>query len=658
MIGDAFPVAIQRGKTTEVTVEGQMNFAGVYQVLVEGAGVSAEVIGTAKAETQPRRRTPRGAVKLRWSVTPDAALGVREFRLASSLGISSLGQIVVVDDPVVLEKEDNNTPDRANPISVPCVICGRIQRPEDVDCFKFHAAAGQTISCEVLCARLEDKIHDLQDHADPLLTLVDDQGRELAANDDYYFADPLLTYRIQKSGNYVLQIRDSKYGGDVRWVYAILVTDRPYVTQVYPMAGKPGCKMRVNLAGPAKANWAEIDLQAPSEPGIHRIQLDVAGKKTNPVTLITSPLPQFTEQEPNDTPGQANRISIPCGVNGRIGTPHDLDHFLFAGRKGKPIRFEVKARRFGTVLQSSLDSVLDVLSLKGAVLASNDDAYGKDAALVFSPPADGDYLLRVRDLTGKGSENAVYYLEADWARPDFTLRSDPDKAMIGPGSSTAWYVQVGRTNGFKGPVDIHVEGLPPGVTASPLTIPPGMTQGLLVLTAASTAPRGAANVQVVGTAAGHPELRHVATPIEEIYLPGGGRGRFEVNLQTVAVTDPSDILQVEVAPQVVMLRPGQEARLDVTIQRRPDYDKGVSLDVVLQHLGNVYGNPLPAGVTVVEAKSKTLLGKGNQGHIVLRAAPNAQPIEHVPISVLANVSINFVVKMSYSSPPVWLSIRK
>jgi hypothetical protein len=662
MIGDTFPVAIQRGQATEVVVEGQMNFAGVYKVLVEGSGVHAEVMGTATPPATPRRRTPAGAVKLRWTVAADAPLGVREFRLASSLGISSIGQIVIVDDPVVREKEDNNSLEKANAVSVPCVVCGRIDRGEDVDCFKFHATAGQTISCEVLCARLEDKIHDLQKHADPLLTLVDAQGRELAANDDFYFADPLLTYRIQESGDYCLQIRDSTYGGDARWVYAILITDQPYVTQVCPMAGNPGQKVRVDVTGPARAIHKAAEVPVPAEPGLHRIQLDVQGKKTNPVTFLSSPLPQVLEQEPNDTPAQATRIPIPCGINGRIGTSRDLDHFLFTARKGRPIRFEVKARRFGTVLQSSLDSVLDILSSKGAVLASNDDTYGKDAALVFTPPADGDYVLRVRDLNGKGSDTAVYYLEADWARPDFTLTCDPDKAMIGPGSSTAWYVQVARSNGFNGPVVVHVEGLPRGVMASPLTIAPGMTQGLLVLTAAADAPRDAANVRVVGSGASPDSasamIRHLATPIEEIYLPGGGRGRFDVHLQTVAVTDPSDILRVEVVPSVVTLRPGQETRLDVTLHRRPDYDKGVSLDVLLQHLGRVYGNPLPPGVTIVESKSKTLLGKENQGHIVLRAAPNAAPIEHVPISVLANISINFVVKISYSSPPIWLSVVK
>src|SRR5262249_10200898 len=174
------------------------------------------------------------------------------------------------------------------------------------------------------------------------------------------------------------------------------------------------------------------------------------------------------------------------------------------------------------------------------------------------------FVVRLRDLNSKGGDTSVYYLECDWARPDFTLRCDCDKAMIGPGSSTAWYVHVVRQNGFDGPVRVEVKGLPKGRTASALTIPATMTQGLLVLTAAGDAPRDAADVQVIGTGtAGGETLVRRATPNEEIYLPGGGRGRFDVGLQTVAVTSSSDILKVEVSPSVVTLKPGGEIRLDV-----------------------------------------------------------------------------------------------
>src|SRR5262249_2366209 len=153
------------------------------------------------------------------------------------------------------------------------------------------------------------------------------------------------------------------------------------------------------------------------------------GVKTNPTTLIVSPLPQVIEQEPNDTPETATRVTLPCGINGRVGKKLDLDHFVFAAKKGQALRFEVKARRFGTCLRSSLDRMIEILTPKGAVLASNDDTFGKDAALVFTPPADGDYVLCVRDLNNKGGDTWIYHVEADLARPDFKLRCDPDNAM-------------------------------------------------------------------------------------------------------------------------------------------------------------------------------------------------------------------------------------
>jgi hypothetical protein len=658
MITHAFPVAVQRGTTAEISVDGQMNFAGAYKALFEGTGVTAE------ASSPPPTGAIIKSVKMKVTVAKDAPLGVREFRIATTLGISSVGQLLVVDDPVVLEAPNNNTAAQAQAVKLPCVLAGKLEVVEDLDYFKFDAKEGDFVTFEMFCARLQDKIHDLQKHAKPMLTLFDAEGRELAANDHFYFADPLLSYKIAKAGTYFLQVRESTYDGDPRWGYAILATNKPYVSHVFPMAGNPGKTIQVEPIGSAKFAKAKVALTVPDKLGVQQIQLDVDGVKTNPATFIVSNLPQFIEQEPNDEPENANRVTLPVGINGRIGKKRDIDHFVFDAKKGKPIRFELKARRFGTLLNSSLHGILEIMTPKGVVLASNDTTHGLEASLVFTPAADGDHVLRIRDLNSKGSESSIYYIEADWAMPDFTLRCDPDKAMIGPGSSTSWYVHVNRLNGFAGPVRVEIKGLPKAISASALTIPPTMTQGVIVLTAAPDAALTAANVEILGTANvkmpdGKEEtLTRGVTANQEIYLPGGGRGKFDVNLQTVAVSAPSDILKVEVSTANITLKPGEEVKIDVTIQRRADYDKSISLDVLLQHLGSVMGNPLPPGVTIVPGKSKTLLGAGSKGYITLKAAANAEPIENVPICVLCNVSVNFVVKVHYASVPIMLSVKK
>lgn len=660
MITHTTPTAVQRGTSVTVMVEGQMNFARAHHMLTLGGGIQAEVLADPAPKAAAGAPAPLvRSVRLRLTIAPDAELGVREFRLATALGISSLGQLLVVDEPVVSESGVNNTPAQANPVAVPSIVCGRIEALEDVDSFRFTAKAGQRLTFEVFCARLQDKIHDLQKHADPLVTLLDSEGREIGANDDSLFADPLMSIVIPRDGTYTVQIRDAKYDGDPRWAYALRITDRPFATHLFPMAGNPGQRISVEPVGPAKASHPKLPLVVPTRLGLQEIQLDVGGRLSNPVAFYVTELPCVMEQEPNDTPSQATPVSIPCAINGRIATRRDNDCFRFKGVKGQALRVEVKARRFGTSLRSSLDSILEILSPTGTVVASNDDESGKDAGLVFTPAVDGEFVVRLRDLNSKGGDAAVYCLELSVAKPDYSLRCDPGKAMIGPGSSTAWYIQVARVNGFAGPVEVRVDGLPPGVSASPLTIPATMTQGLILLTAEPGAKIGASMARVLGRAMiDSKPLDHDAIVSEEIYSPGGGRARFDASMHAVAVTETSDIVAVDVSPREISLKPGQEVRIDVTIKRRPDYDKAVSLDVLLRHLGTVFGNPLPPGVTLVEGKSKTLLGTGNTGHIVLQAAPNAAPIENVPISVLAHVSINFVVKISYSSPVIPVSVRK
>lgn len=164
-------------------------------------------------------------------------------------------------------------------------------------------------------------------------------------------------------------------------------------------------------------------------------------------------------------------------------------------------------------------------------------------------------------------------------------------------------------------------------------------------------------LKATGQAAGGPIVR-TASPLEEIYLPGGGRGHFPVRTLALAVTDPSDIT-VEATPRELVLSPGESLPLNITVTRNPRYEQGVNLAVVLQHLGGIHGNPFPPGVKLKEAGSKTLLGpKETKGKIIIEAAANAPACEKVPITVMGHVSINFVVKTAYCSSPILVTVRQ
>ena len=184
-----------------------------------------------------------------------------------------------------------------------------------------------------------------------------------------------------------------------------------------------------------------------------------------------------------------------------------------------------------------------------------------------------------------------------------------------------------------------------------------MTQGVVVVSAAADAKVASSLVRLRAKAeTGAGTVTHDVGPIQEIYLPGGGRGLFPVETLAVGVTKPSDIT-VEARPTEVVLRPGESATIDVTVERHGGYDKAVNLAVDLAHLGRTFASPLPAGVKLVEKGSKTLLGpKETAGKLVLQAAPDAPACEGVPIAVMGHVSINFVVKTAYSSAPILVTI--
>lgn len=686
MIGSVLPAGVKRGTTTDVTVfsggNGGLNLYGAYKVLFAEPGIRAEIVPPekgwqAKDPNKPWDLPMVTQVTMRVTVAPDVLPGTREFRIATPrAGTSTVGLLVIGDEPEITETEPNNTPEQAQAVTFPCVVNGKIQQGEDVDVFKFKADAGQDVVFAVLCARLQDKIHDLDPHVDPMIVLTDAQGKELASNDDFNRADPLLHYKFSAAGEYRILIRDVGYKGSPNWAYRLNITTRPYVLGAIPPVAPIGGSAEVQVVGVNIGKTAKVTVPANVAPGIIELPLQVGDKLTNPISIRTvSGQAQTVRDYPAamNTTGavlaaltsEKDRASVPVlalpGSVNSVLMQETVPHlYKFTAKKGEAWGFEVTARRVG----SKMDAELKLRDKAGNVLTSNDDTFGKDSRIEWTAPADGEFLLELRDLAGKAGANYFYNLTASPLRPDFRVKCDTDRAMIAPGNRTTWYVIAERKYGFAGEIKAEVKGLPAGVTASPVTIPANMTTATIFLTAAPDTKMDASLVEVLATATltgadGKPaEVTHKAYPVTEIYIPGGGRGLYEVLTQAVGVSETND-LEVSANTQAVTLKPGQSIKIEMDIKRRPDFKKPVTLDVRVQHLGSVYVNPLPPGVTVDEGASKTLLSETEtKGWLTLKAAADAPEIKNLPLAVLANSSVNFVMKVWYAAPPIALSVQK
>jgi hypothetical protein len=666
------PLAAQIGQTTEHEVAARYNLYGAYQVFVSGTGVTAEVVdgGIKPGEPPPEKKPELPKIKLRFIVAADAVPGVRSFRVATPQGASTVGQVVLVRDPIVYEADANDTQAAAQNVALPATLCGAIEKPEDVDFFKFNVAENTAWTFHVQSSRCEDRIHDLQVHSDPILVLRNASGTVLAANDNYFYGDPLLYHRFAAAGEYFLEIRDVRYQGNGDWQYSIEVNDRPFVTNVFPSRVTPGAATRVQLIGlnvPADPTCL-ITLPSDAPDGMQWINLPLGAVAANAAPVVVSRLPETIESDAeNNLAAQAQPIGVPGGVSGRIEREGDIDCFVFEAKKDQKLSFEVIARRH----QSALDPVMRILNADGGALAEIDDMntgrhiYQDPFQENWSVPADGKYVVELRDLHQRGGPDFVYYLKVTPSEPYFALDTDTDKTLLSPGTAGVIFVRAFRKNGFAGEVQLAVDGLPPGVTASCGRILATGTDGCIVLTAAPDAPRGAANLKITGSAsvpaadAAQPPLQLTATamPLQEIYMPGGGRYHYPVEMHTVSVGDVMDIKSVKLATNTVSLKPGGSQKIDVTIERKEGFKGNVTLDVIYQHLGSIYGNSLPPGVTIDDKQSQILLtGEQSTGSIMLVASADAKPVENQQIAVMANVSINFVMKYTYCGEPIKLTI--
>ncbi len=112
MIMRVEPVVVTRGQSMELTISGREKFDGAFGLICQQPGLRGEILkveANERPETkarQGRRRQATPQVKARLDVAADAPLGPREVRVATPQGVSTVGLVVVGDEPVILEGDD------------------------------------------------------------------------------------------------------------------------------------------------------------------------------------------------------------------------------------------------------------------------------------------------------------------------------------------------------------------------------------------------------------------------------------------------------------------------------------------------------------------------------------------------------------------------
>ena len=103
----------------------------------------------------------------------------------------------------------------------------------------------------------------------------------------------------------------------------------------------------------------------------------------------------------------------------------------------------------------------------------------KNSRLIFTPPKDGRYFVRLRDVRNQQGDEYGYKLAIRSQQQDYKLTSSTKELSIAPGSGGEFSVSVERIDDFDGKVDLKFEGLPKDVFVSqPFTIEAGQASAL------------------------------------------------------------------------------------------------------------------------------------------------------------------------------------
>lgn len=575
-------------------------------------------------------------IKATVKIAPDCRLGEHAMRLRTATGISELRTFWVGALPVVEEKEPNS--DFATPQKVPMnvTVHGTIQS-EDVDYFLVEAKKGQRLTAEVEGMRLANTLFD------PYVAILDMKRFELATSDDAPLLgqDAVASIVVPADGSYVIQVRESAYGGNGGCAYRLHIGSFPRPQAVLPAGGKRGEEIEVRFLGdPAGDFTQKIKLPATPTEKFGVFAQDANGISPSPIPFRVSEFGNVLEIEPNDTHATATKAELPLALNGILAKPGDVDCFRFTMKKGQTFDVHCWARRLG----SPLDPVMTLSFINGGALVVNDDAIGPDSYFRFTAPEDKEYVLSIADHLGKGGPTYFYRVEFTPVQPTATV-SIPKVALFSQerqtiavprGNRMATLVNVARAN-FGGELILGALELPPGTTLNAENMAANLDVVPVVFEAKADAPLSG---KLTALTARHvdPKQTMESRFAQTVELVTGGPGQSvywkrDVSRAAIAVTKESPYAIRIVEPKAPLVQNGS-MNLKIVAERQP----GFTASITIYPLFN------PPGVS--SATSATIAANQTETVLPMNAAGNAQ-VRKWKTAVLAVATVG--------NGPVWVS---
>ncbi len=475
-LGYLYPSGGQVGTTVEIEAGG-LNINKATKVLFSHEGISAEIepIMESAAKKRKRRRlndqsSPQLAdrVKLRITIAADVPCGMYDLRLQGVSGVSNMLPFEVASYPNFVEsnRASQRNPNRVT--SLPAVLCGYVT-PGGVDYFNFEGEKGQTIVATVKARQMVTYIADaVPGWFQPVLKIVDSEGREVAYSDDYHHnVDPVIITTLPKNDNYTVIIHDAIYRGREDFNYRIHLGVIPFVTGRYPAYGTVGKSVKQQLEGVnLGATTAKIKVK---KAGYNSLTFTNDIGTSDAVSFYA--LPKGVKH--TQTPKEGAVLNVESAISDSLTSSAKVKRYTINAQMREPIIVELIGRRNG----SRIDAVMRLKDCYGKVVAKKDDTedplqgmmtFHADPVLKYTPKRSEVLILEVEDLYQGYGKDYHYLLWRHRQMPTFNAFVAPANITVPAGGTATFRVDI--TGKVKRPANLIVEGLPEGFTTSSLNI--------------------------------------------------------------------------------------------------------------------------------------------------------------------------------------------